>query len=184
MKVKKICQQCGRELYPKIYFYNGRRQEYQPKKYCSHECYSNFIRGIRRKNYIRICPICKNIFNPTLNHIKRGAKYCSSRCYGKSILGIFRKNRGNFEKGIIPWNKNQSAETNECVKKIAEKRRGQARPDIKGKPVGNWLNEDYCSRVLAGQIFGRNAFHILSGIQKKYIQAKVLEFKIRRSLNV
>ena len=86
MKVKRICQQCGKYFFvvPSILKKKG------GGKYCSQECVRIAKRGINspywKGNKIkRICKICGKEFFVWPYVIKRGqGKYCSNECQNKS----------------------------------------------------------------------------------------------------
>lgn len=95
MKVKLICQWCGKE-----YFVFPCLSE--TRKYCSCDCknkaHSRLMKGEGNSNYgnikhtLKKCPICGKMFNPA----KPSVKFCSKKCYYESKYKIqICKNCGN-----------------------------------------------------------------------------------------
>lgn len=72
-KVKKICEECGKEYFIVNYFADT-------QKYCSRECY-NIVRAKKVKFEIKLCPICNKQFQ-TYHH---NQIYCGSGCAAISL---------------------------------------------------------------------------------------------------
>ena len=207
MKIKKICQQCGKEIKPKIYIYNNLRRYIRiNKKFCSKKCSEKgriyWNRGLGKHKLI--CQKCGNTFIVNTNHWKRGAKYCSRKCsyldHKENLFGGINK---HWEKGHIPWNKGLTVESDSLIRIIAEKRKGQKRPQMSEfmkKFIKNlWTNAGYKGKLIKkhkelfnselylkiffkGVLFPKIPISELTEIDEKIIEAAILIHKLKKQL--
>lgn len=116
MKIKKICQHCGRE-----FEIVGKWQNCQ-RKTCSEACRIELQKhnlSIRIPKIKVICRTCKKEFYVTEARIKASrGKYCSRRCLGKQTTWL-----KPFPKGGISWNKGKKASPETRKKQSISKKR-------------------------------------------------------------
>ena len=157
-------------------------------------------------NYSQNCRNCGKIFYYTSAHRYRNPKYCSRLCcfiYNRyRFLEGGKKSR--FSKGHTPWNKGLSSKTNALLRIISDKKRGRRRPDASiwmknflkniwknpilkqemiRKQKEKFNNDNYLKIFFRGCLFPKTSISELTDLDKKVIEAKILLFKIRRSLN-
>jgi len=79
MKIKKICEQCGKE------FEVLDKSMYRNRKTCSKKCRHKLIALNQKKRILLTCQRCGKKFEATPSWVKNGAKFCSHKCYSKSM---------------------------------------------------------------------------------------------------
>jgi len=124
MKIKKICEQCGKEFET----YGKRR------KACSKEC-GYVLMAKKRKNGIwKNCLFCNEKYYVPRNRKK--SKFCSKKCANKGI--DYKPNRKSFKKGNIPWNKNLTIFEDMRIEKLSQKARKTLKRKYKSGEIKSW----------------------------------------------
>lgn len=177
MKIKKACKQCGKEfeVYPC----------HKKHSFCSSDCRGKFY--VERFKYT--CIICGNIFHRAPSNCRgTKGKYCSKKChdFGRRIYRICPQCGISYYR----LNKHPVFCSNRC--RIENIRKNQTRDclvcgkSFRNGGAGKSKNTQFCSKSCA--YVGRDIKFLLPNraiqIIDKFVLAKILQFKIRRSLNV
>lgn len=179
--IKKICRQCGKEIwtYPCL----SKR-----KNFCSKEC-SNKHRSGPRVVYQYECAMCGKMVSLTSkrhHYDRHGARYCSPECsrIGSRVPNV-KLTCKHCGKIFELRNSIYTSATRKATGHSADCCSQKCSIQYLMSKDDNWLRG-----ILTGILFGPGYTRStgnrlnLSSLQKKYIEAKILESKLRRSLNV
>ncbi len=188
MKVKKICEQCGRE-----YSIEFKRRT---QRFCNRKC---FLINKQKKNISKKCQYCGKPFWVSPSKEKyHFPKFCSARCLYKSGHGK-RENHWHW-KGITairkclvcgndfkPKTYGKELATKHCSIKCArnspdyiKRMSGKNNHFWKSGKHKIWWNEDeFIYKFFKGTLFGKG-FKATNELDKEIIRTRVRLFKIQR----
>ena len=174
MKIKKICEYCGKEIKPP---YKVARRNWEKRKFCNYECFrKNKNPAYKPSKQKILCSSCgKELLrwpceiNPKINRC--------FQCQFKALEKAGKKTRikkrqrlsqnTEFKKGLIPWNKGKRAPLH--IKRI-----------LKDNSKICWKNDFSLYKIFRYHLFSIKSDHQLTNLDKEIIRTRVRLFKIQK----